>query len=157
MQRGPRSVTIVVMLALLTLITLALFIFYVARRLSKGKASSAARQVSGVDAWVSREVSAMVAKKLALAKDDVQKTFAGDPDPETVTSIERAVAKVELVFEKLAAGETELRAEVAFEDGTSQHATRTIGWSELPDGVREELARTGASRVHRAWALPWAA
>jgi hypothetical protein len=155
LQRGGWSVTIVVMLAFLTLLALVGLVFFWARRRAKKRSSGAARAPSGVDAWVSREVSAIVAKKLALAKDDVQKTFGGDPDPETVTSIERAVAKVELVFEKLAAGETELRAEIAFEDGTAQRATRTVGWSELPDNVREELARTGASRVHRDWALPW--
>ena len=155
MQRGGGSVTIVLMLAFLTLLALVGLIFFWSRRAAKKRAGKAKPTTSAVDLWVSREVSSIVAKKLALTKDDVQKSFAGDPDPETVTSIERAVAKVELVFEKLAAGGTELRAEISFEDGTSQRAARTIGWSELPDGVREELARTGASRVHRPWSLPW--
>ena len=55
----------------------------------------------------------------------------------------------------MALGWAEMRAEVAFEDGTTQRATRMVGWAELPDEVRDELARTGASQVHRAWAMPW--
>ncbi len=156
MQRGARSVTILVMLALLTLVALVAVVFYWTRRRSKKRSVGAAEKVSGVDGWVAREVSAIVAQKLALAKDEVARSFGGDPDPDMVSAVERAVAKVELVFEKLAGGETEMRAEVAFEDGTAQKATRSVGWSELPDDVRAELARTGASRVHRAWALPWA-
>jgi len=144
------------MLAILTLLTLVAFVFFWTRRLSKkNHGGGAAKRASTFDTWVSGEVGAIVARKLSLAKDDVARSFGGDPDPDLVSSVERAVARVELVFEKLAAGETEVRAEVAFEDGTSQKSVRSIGWSELPDSVREELARTGASRVHRAWALPW--
>ena len=144
------------MLALLTLFALAAFIFYWARRLVKGRPSPAAPVVAhAADAWVVREVAAIVGKRLSVGKEELGRTLGGNPDPELVSSIERVVARIEVVYERLVAAQIEARVEVAFEDGTKEKSARTVGWSDLPAEVRDELGRTGASRVHRTWTLPW--
>lgn len=145
------------MLELLTIASLCSIIFLLARRLVRKRRSTKAPAVTrtGLEAWIASEVAAIVAKKLALSKDDVTRAMGGDPDAEIVTAVERVVAEVDLTYERLIAGQLELRAEVRFEDGTSERATRMLGWSEVPDAVREELNRSGASQVHRAWAMPW--
>jgi hypothetical protein len=146
------------MLELLTIASLCSIIFLLARRLvrkHRGKKVAAPKARAGLEAWIAGEVAGIVAKKLALAKDDVSRAMGGDPDADLVTAIERVVSRVDLTYERLIAGQIELRADVRFEDGTSDRATRMLGWSEVPDVVRGELSRTGASQVHRAWALPW--
>lgn len=145
------------MLELLTIASLCGIIFLLTRRLvqkRRGKKVAAPTR-TGLEAWIASEVAGIVAKKLALSKDDVARTMGGDPDAEIVSSVERVVSGVDVVYERLAGGQLEVRAEVAFEDGTSQRATRMAGWSEIPDAVRDELSRTGAGQVHRAWAMPW--
>lgn len=145
------------MLELLTIFALCSMVYLLTRRLlqkRRGKKITV-KVKNGVESWIAGEVAGIVAKKLALSKDDVTRSMGGDPDAEVVSAVERVVAKVDVVYEKLAGGQLELRAEVAFEDGTSQRATRMCSWSELPEAVREELGATGASRVHRAWEMPW--
>ncbi len=145
------------MLELLTIFALCSVVYLLTRRLlqrRKGRKITV-KVKNGVEAWIAGEVAGIVAKKLALSKDEISRSMGGDPDADVVSSVERVVAKVDVTYEKLAVGQLELRAEVCFEDGTSQRATRTVSWSELPDGVREELSTSGASQAHRAWAMPW--
>jgi hypothetical protein len=146
------------MLEILVIVALCGLIFALAKRVvqkRRGKATTA-RVATGIEGWIASEVAGIVAKKVALGRSEVERSMTGAPEAEVVSAVERVVSRVEVVYERLAAGQLEVRAEVHFEDGSHQRATKMVGWSELPEGVREELKRSGAAQVHKNWSMPWA-
>lgn len=146
------------MLELLTILTLCTLIYFLVRKVAKKRRGNAqpTRTATGVDAWIAGEVARIVAKKLALSRDDVNRSMGGDPDAEIVSACERVVSRVEVVYERIAGASLEVRADVHFEDGTQQRVSKSVTEAELPASVREELAKSGASQLHRGWSFPWA-
>lgn len=109
-----------------------------------------------IDAWVEEAVAREVAKRTGLARDAALSALRGDPDPEAVTTIEGAIRKVSLKYERLPhEGRFEVRAEIAFEDGTTETGVESFAHADLPQAVKDELARTGASFVFREWQFAW--
>jgi hypothetical protein len=146
------------MLELLTILTLCTLIYFLVRKVARKRRGEAktTRTATGVDAWIAGEVAKIVAKKLALSREDVNRSMGGDPDADIVSAVERVVSRVEVVYERVPGGQLEVRADVHFEDGTRERASKTVADAELPLSVREELSRNGASQLHRGWSFPWA-
>jgi hypothetical protein len=145
------------MFELFTILSLCTLVFLLVRRVVRKRrgAAPAGKRPAGIDAWIAAEVAGVVSKKLALSRDDVTRAMGGDPDADVVSAVERVVSRVEVVYERLAGDGLEVRVEVHFEDGTQQGSTRKLAAGEVPGSVRDELSRTGASRMHHAWAMPW--
>jgi hypothetical protein len=128
------------------------------RREKKGRGAKAAK--AGVEAWAEEMVAAEVARKLGSERSGVLETLRGNPDPDTVGSVEQAVRSVQVAYEKMASQvggqtEAEVRVEVSFEDGTNHVARKRVGWDELPQAVRDDFARTQGSMVYRPFVFPW--
>jgi hypothetical protein len=126
------------------------------RRRRAHKPGAKARGRSPLEHWIDDQVTQEIAKKLTLERDVVSKSLRGDPDPDTVVSLEQGVRSVQLAYERLAhAKEAEVRIELSYEDGTLSTIRKRIHWDEAPQAVRDELDRTGASQVFRSWHFPW--
>ena len=148
------------MLETLALFTLALAAFFIAARVfKKMPARASTEESSPLDAWASGEMARLAATKLLLDERSVAKALAGEPDPDTVTALERGTRKVELLFERvpgaLGGEAADVSVELSFEDGSSARAQRRAAWTELSSSVRDEFARSGSGRVYRARPLPW--
>lgn len=147
------------MLEIAALAALALFVFLLVSRIAKrrSKATEPARQESPIERWARDEAARLMASRLELEEVDVQKTLTGAPDPEIVARLEQRVKQVETVYERVAGSrdEADVRVEVSFEDGKLERTVKRIAWSELPEHVKDELAKTGAAQVFRPWVFPW--
>lgn len=159
MRASHASVTIHVgMIEILVVLALGgLVLFLTARLVRKRRTKAPARRERvALDGWVEEQVAQATAKKLILEPDVLFKTLRGDPDPDTVTSLEQEVRSVQLCYERLAqAREAEVRIELSYEDGTSSTIRKRVHWDELPQMVRDEFDRTGAAHVYRPWHFPW--
>lgn len=148
------------MIETVALFVLAFGAFFLATRIWKKKpAVSASREVSPLDAWAAAETARLVADKLGLDEPTVSRALDGDPEPDTVTALERGTRKVELCVERVPGalgGEAgDVTLEISFEDGSTARARRRAAWNELPSSVRDELTRSGAARVYRPRPFPW--
>ncbi len=112
---------------------------------------------SEVEQWIEEALARELGRRLELEDVAVLGAFRGDPDADVVSAIEGVVRGVRVAYERLPHGDQryEVRAEIAFEDGSSAAGKATFDAAKLPESVREELARTGATFVFRAYAFPW--
>jgi hypothetical protein len=145
------------MLELLALFGLVIGVVLVVRRLRSKPASAPEVARSEVERWTEREVLRIFAARLDVGRATLEQAFSGQADPEVVREVEARVSSIDLAYERVAGPEKQLeaRVEVSFEDGHVERASRRLAWAEVPQGVREELDRTGASVVYRPWLLPW--
>ncbi len=139
-------------------LALAAFVF-AARFFKKAPARGRDAERSPLDVWVTAEMARLAATKLSLEERSVVAALEGDPDPDTVTALERGTRKVEVLFERvpgaLGGDAADVTVEVFFEDGSNARTQRRAAWNELESSVREEFARSGAARVYRARPFPW--
>jgi hypothetical protein len=111
---------------------------------------------SELDAWIEDTIAREAAKKAKLETEELMAALQGDPDPHVVSAVEEAVRAVKLTFAKMPReGEYEIRAEIAFEDGTSTTRSKLLTPTGLSTEIRDEFARTGGSYVFREWHFPW--
>jgi len=146
------------MIEVLVVLALGGLVLFLTARLIRRRRTKAPpkRERIALESWVEDQVGHAVAKKLTLEPDVLFKTLRGDPDPDTVTSLEQAVRSVQLAYERLAqAREAEVKIELSYEDGTTSTIRKRIHWDELPQPVRDEFDRTGAAHVYRPWHFPW--
>jgi hypothetical protein len=142
----------------LLLVIAMLFFYWALRRLAKRrKNAKAARPAkTAVELWAEEIVALELGKKLGTDREVVLKTLRGEPEPDTVGSMEQSVKNIQLAYERMPQpNEAEVRVEVAFEDGTSHVARKRVSWQEMPEDVREEFARTGGARIYRPFHFPW--
>ena len=141
-------------LALIAAFAFLLVTRFMSRR-AKGKPGGS--EQGAVTGWVRGEVAKLVADKLELEELDVQETLDKSPDPDVVTRLEKAVSKVEVVYEKVpgTTNEIDVRVEVGFEDGRTERSVKRVPRAEVPEAVQNELAETGASHVYRPFLFPW--
>ena len=123
------------------------------RRKNKKKAGPGK---SALDLWIEEVLAVDLARKIGSERDVVLGALRDDPQVEAVGSIEQAVRSVQLAFERLpGAKEAEVRVQLGYEDGTQHVERKRVPWSDLPEGVREEFARTAGAHVYRPWHFPW--
>jgi hypothetical protein len=130
--------------------------FWVQRARRRSEVKEQIRPRSEVDAWIEEAVARALGERIAFGYEPLLEALRGDPAPDAVTAIEDAVRHVKLTYAKLVeGGDIEVRAEIAFEDGTSAAATRRFTEGKLPEAIREEFLRTGGAQVLREWHFPW--
>lgn len=146
------------LLALASFVTAWLLVRLVQRRRKKTELRSPSRELLAFEDWILAEVERELGKKVTtVGRASVGKALRGDPEPDAVSAVEDAVAKVEVEFAKMAHEEdAELVLTVSFEDGTRTLSRKRVKQAELPESVRADFERTGASRVFRTWDFPWA-
>jgi hypothetical protein len=132
---------------------LLLLVLQRARRGDAPKAEVPAR--SEVDGWIEEAVARDLGKRIALGYAPLLEALRGDPSPDAVTAMEDAVRNVKVTYAKMADGEVEVRAEIAFEDGTSASGSKRFSKAQLPAPIGEEFLRTGGAYVYRDWHFPW--
>jgi hypothetical protein len=140
---------------------LATLCFLWARRLFRkrknAKKTDAKAPKSAIELWAEEIVALELGKKLGTDRELVLKALRGEPEPETVGSMEQSVKAIQLAYERMTQpNEAEVRVELSFEDGSSHVARKRVSWQEMPEVVRDEFARTGGSRVYRPFHFPWA-
>lgn len=148
------------MLEIICLAVISLFVFLLVARITKKRASkvrSTSARESAAETWARGETARIVAARLEAEETDVATTLGGNPDPDLVTRIEKAVQKVEVVYERVPGSTTsaDIRVEVTFEDGKTERVVRRTSFGELPDSVKDEFATSGAAHIFRPWAFPW--
>lgn len=140
-------------------IALAVLAFVVVLRILKKKAGAPlnTKREAAVEVWARSEIARILADKLEIDEPDLAATLGGNPDPDVVTRLERAVRKIEVAYERVPghAAAADVRVEVSLENGKTERTIRRIEWTELPGHVAEELAKTGASHTFRPWLFPW--
>jgi hypothetical protein len=146
------------MLEIIAIVALSVFAFMLAKRLFRRRGAAAgARSETAVELWAKSEVARLLADKLQLEEPDVSAALGGNPDPEVVSRLERAVKKVEVVYERVPglATAADVRVEVSLESGRLERSVRRIEWTELPAHVKDEFASTGTAHVFRPFLFPW--
>lgn len=121
-----------------------------------GKSNRASTDAA-IDVWAVSEIARMLAARLEVEESDLQTTIGGNPDPDLVTSLERSVSGVEIVYERApgATGFVDLRVEIRMDSGAVDRSIKRVPWTELPEAVRDELAKSGGAHVYRPWQFPW--
>jgi hypothetical protein len=155
-----RSVNLVPMLEIVCLAIISLFVFLLVARLTKKRGSKSTGNVRGesaAEAWARAETARIVSNRLEVEEADVATTLGGNPDPDLVTRIERAVQKVEVVYERVPGNTTsaDIRVEVTFEDGRTERVVKRTEFADLPSQVKDEFATNGTAHVFRPWLFPW--
>lgn len=148
------------MLEIICLAVISLFVFLLVARITKkrgAKGKTNAVRESAAEVWARAETARIVATKLAAEEVDVAATLGGNPDPDLVSRIEKAVQKVEVVYERVPGSTTsaDIRVEVTFEDGSTERVVKRSMFGELPETVKDDFATSGAAHVFRPWQFPW--
>ncbi len=148
------------MLEIICLAVISLFVFLLVARITKkrgAKGKTTAVRESAAEVWARAETARIVATKLAAEEVDVAATLGGNPDPDLVSRIEKAVQKVEVVYERVPGSTTsaDIRVEVTFEDGSTERVVKRSMFGELPETVKDDFATSGAAHVFRPWLFPW--
>ncbi|MBL9027363.1 MAG: hypothetical protein JNL21_34550 [Myxococcales bacterium] len=148
------------MLEIICLAVISLFVFLLVARITKkggAKRKTNAVRESAAEVWARAETARIVATKLAAEEVDVAATLGGNPDPDLVSRIEKAVQKVEVVYERVPGSTTsaDIRVEVTFEDGSTERVVKRSMFGELPETVKDDFATSGAAHVFRPWLFPW--
>lgn len=143
-----------------TLIGIALAVMLVVLLIQRSRRSEAKKTEapprSEVDAWIEEALARELGKRIALGDATLLEALRGDPAPDAVTAIEEAVRGVKVTYAQMATeDEVEVRAEIAFEDGTSAGGSKRFAKAQLPAAIREEFLRTGGAYVYRDWHFPW--
>lgn len=148
------------MLQILLIALLAYGAFRLSRwAFAKKRSGGANVGTSPLDTWTKLEVARLVAAKLTIDEGGVTRALDGDPDPDTVASLERGVRKAEVLFERVPGalgGEAfDVTIEVSFEDGSTARSMRRAASVEAPESVREEFKTSGTARVYRPFVFDW--
>jgi hypothetical protein len=145
---------------LLFVAALAFFTFYLAGRLTR-RARKNARHAARLDPFehhVEEQLVLMIGDALDLDAETLSRALRGAPDTDVVSTIEKRVQRVELVFEKRPGAShqrVDLSVEVHFEDGKVDRRINEVRWAWLPTDVEGRFHSTGTARVHREWLFPW--
>lgn len=142
---------------------LAFLLVTIASRTKKRHLEEAKDSTPALDAWVAEALELELAEgALGLRSSTPEerrklaRSLRGDFDPEVVTTVEEKVRAVELEFVRYAhEKDAEAILRVRYEDGRTGTATKRLPWSAVPDAVRADFEKLRASRVFRAWPLPW--
>ena len=148
------------MLEIVCLAIISLFVFLLVARLTKKrdkKGSSSSRAESAAETWARAETTRIIASRLEIEESDVATTIGGNPDPDLVTRIEKAVQRVEVVYERVPGSTTsaDIRVEVTFEDGKTERVVKRAEFADLPEYIKDEFATNGSAHVFRPFAFPW--
>jgi hypothetical protein len=148
------------MLEIICLAVISLFVFLLVARITKKRGAKGKPNTvreSAAEAWARAETARIVATKLSAEEVDVAATLGGNPDPDLVSRIEKAVQKVEVVYERVPGSTTsaDIRVEVTFEDGSTERVVKRTMFGELPETVKDDFATSGAAHVFRPWLFPW--
>jgi hypothetical protein len=147
------------MLEIICLAIIGLFFFLLVSRIMKkrGAKKVGVRVETPIEIWARSEATKMISERLEVEEADVAATIGGNPDPDMVTRLEKAVQKVEVVYERVpgAGGSSDVRVEITFEDGRTERSVRRIDFAELPAEVKDEFAASGTAHVFRPWLFPW--
>lgn len=141
------------------------FAFFVvlAVRAKKKSLDVAKDSTPALDAWVAEALELELAEKALGMRSStpeerrkLQRSLRGDFDPDVVTKVEEALRAVELEFVRYAhENDAEVLLRVRYEDGRTSTMTKRLPWADVPDAVRADFERRSATRVFRAWPLPW--
>lgn len=142
---------------LIGLAVVVMLLVVVIQRARKGEAKKGEIPArSEVDSWIEEAISRELGTRSVLGEGPLLEALRGDPAPDAVSAIEDAVKNVKVTYAKMAEeGEVEVRAEIAFEDGTSSSKSKRFKKEQLPEAIQEEFLRTGAAYVYRDWHFPW--
>ena len=114
-------------------IALSVVAFVVAMRVfrKKGGTPAGARREAAVEVWARSEIARILADKLEIEESELAATLGGNPDPDVVTRLERAVRKIEVAYERVPGLGTaaDVRVEVSLENGKTERTIRRIEWS----------------------------
>jgi hypothetical protein len=153
------------MSVVLTAIAVTALLYFVlrARARKNGAPEAAHDSTPAIDGWIADSLEVELAERVlglkASTPDErrgVAKSLRGDPDPDVVSKIEDAVKGVELEYVRYAhEADAELVLKVRYEDGQSTTLTKRLPWTEVPEAVRSDFDRRGATRVFRSWPMPW--
>ena len=148
------------MLEIICLAVISLFVFLVVARITKkrGKKSGVvSHDESPAETWARAETARIVSTRLETDETDVATTLGGNPDPDLVSRIEKAVKQVEVVYERVPGNTTsaDIRVEVLFEDGHTERVVKRASFAELPETVKNEFATNGTAHIFRPWMFPW--
>jgi hypothetical protein len=144
---------------LVALAAVFLFVYLLVSRIAKrrSKKTGPTKQEAAVEAWARDEISRMLATRLEVEESELATTLGGNPDPDLVTRLEKTVSGVEVVYER-AVGSTQqadVRVEIRLDSGDLERSLKRIPWADLPEGVKDEFAKTGTAHVYRPWMFPW--
>lgn len=141
----------------------ALLAFFLYTRSKKGSGEVARDTTPVLDAWL-REALELELAEGALGmhgstpeeRRKLARTLADEPDADIVGRIEETVRAVELEFVRYAhEADVEATVRVRYEDGRTGTSTRRLGPEGVPEAVRADFEKKGATRVFRTWAFPW--
>jgi len=110
-----------------------------------------------VDA-LEQELAGALGLRNATAEErrPLARTLRGEPDPELVTRIEAKVDRVELGYLRYAhESDVEVTVRVLYENGEVSETSRRLAGADVPDAIRTDLDRLGATRIFRTWVFPW--
>ena len=124
------------------------------RRLRR-KGKPVRRERTELDRWVDDVLARELHKKVGIERDTIQRALEGTPEPDAVGAVEAAVKSVQMKYARVPQGGYEARLDVAYEDGTTATASRPLTAEQLPQEVRDELARTGGAYAFRTVHFPW--
>jgi hypothetical protein len=137
---------------------------FVRSRRRSGDAEVARESTPALDRWIAEALEVELAEgALGLRsstpeeRHKLARSLRGDPDPDVVSQVEDKVKTVELEFVKYAHdSDAEVTLRVRYEDGNAGTATRRLPWTDVPEAIRADLDRRGATRIFRTWVFPWA-
>jgi hypothetical protein len=147
----------------LVVLAVAVALFFVVRARKRRAPAAAHDSTPAIDAWIADALEVELAEGVlglkgasADERRPLARSLRGEPDPDVVGKVEDAVKAVELEYTRYAhESDAEIALRVRYEDGKTSTSTRRVPWSDVPDGVRADFERRGATRVFRAWPLPW--
>ena len=116
------------------------------------------RSDAGVRSSLDREIDEVMiqelARRLPAEERDLRSAFEGRMVPGLQERIARRVRGVEISFRRLASSRHELEILLSLDTTRIRH-TREIEREQIPDVIRAELLRSGASSVTVPWNFPW--
>lgn len=149
-------------IAVLAAIAIAGFLFARSRK-KTDKSGSETDTTPALDAWIASALEIELAEVTLGFKDAstqersrLAQSLRGNPDPEVVSKVEDKVKDVELEYVKYAhEKDVELTLRVRYEDGSEGSTKKTLPWSDVPEGVRNDFDKKSTTRVFRGWTFPW--
>src|SRR5690349_17371775 len=109
-------------------IAMVLLVVLFARGRKAPEVTAGAPAKSALDTWIEEALARELARKLNRPEEQILGVLRGDPDPDAVTAIEDAVRGVKVAYARLPGeGAFEVRAEIAFEDGSTATGAKQLG------------------------------
>jgi len=95
-----------------------------------------------------------LSQRLPAEEQDLRRAFEGHPSPRIEALLSRHVRQVEITFQRVDASLHELEILLLLDSSRLRHR-RAIERDQIPDVVRAEMLRSGASRITIPWDFPW--